>query len=301
MQLQPITFQTVTLKKDLVINALHMVHYYELTKQFTGPLKVFDAWELIYVDRGQVLITTDTGNFPLSAGELYLHSPNIPHGLQGDGNNSANLLSVIFPCRSPILHQLSGRHLRPNSSQQALLKDILRESRASFGNKLDDPSVLHPTREKDPPIGAEQMIGCYLTELLVSHLRQVNRPQSVDKKRGSQPVLDAIITYMEQNLTRKMSMELLSEEFHVSESYIKRLFAQYKQTGAIKFFTALKIEQAKKLLREREKNVSQIAEDMGYDNIYYFCNQFKKFTGMSPMEYRKSVNAISNLGTKYKR
>lgn len=301
MELQSVKMQTVTLKKELVINALHMIHYYELTKGFVGPQKVFDAWELVYVDRGKLIVNTGEESFWLSSGEMILHAPGTPHSLQGDGSNAANVLTVIFPCHSPIMEQLKGKRLRPNMAQKGLLKDILKESRASFSSRLDDPFFQTLVREKDPPIASEQMIGCYMTELLVSLLRQVNRPQNVDKKIGSQPMLDAIITYMEQNLTNKLSLDLLSEEFHVSPSYIKRLFAQYKQMGAIKFFTNMKIEQAKKLLREKEKNVSQIAEDLGYDNIYYFCNQFKKCTGMSPMEYRRSVNAIGNWANKYQR
>ena len=294
-------FQTVTLKKELVINSLQAVHYYELSKEFTGPVKTFDAWELVYVDRGELIVSSAQEEMAMTSGELILHGPGDPHSLRGNGRAVANVLTVVFPCRSPILECLRGKRLRPNTAQKGLLKDILKESRASFASRLDDPANHTLVREKDSPIGSEQMIGCYLTELLISHMRQVNRPQSVDKKTGSQPMLDAIITYMEQNLSNKLSLELLSEEFHVSPSYIKRLFAQYKQMGAMKFFTTMKVEQAKMLLRKREKNVSQIAEDLGYDNIYYFCNQFKNFTGMSPMEYRKSVNAIGSLPTKYKR
>ena len=293
--------QTITLKRELVINSLHMVHYYELAKDFAGPRKAFDAWELVYIDRGELLVTSGSEEYPMASGELILHGPGDSHALRGNGTAAANVLTVIFPCRSPILESLRGRRLRPNTAQKALLKDVLKESRVSFSSRLDDPASNTLIREKDPPIGSEQMIGCYMTELLVSLLRQVHRPQNVDKKIGSQPMLDAIVTYMEQNLSNKLSLELLSEEFHVSPSYIKRLFTQYKQMGAIKFFTTMKIEQAKMLLRRREKNVSQIAEDLGYDNIYYFCNQFKNFTGMSPMEYRKSVNAIGNWATKYKR
>lgn len=293
--------QTITFRKELVINALHAVHYYELSKHFEGPKQTFDAWELVYIDRGELLVTSGSEEFPMASGELLLHGPGEFHALRGNGATAANVLTVIFPCRSPILDGLRGRRLRPNTAQKGLLKDVLKESRASFSSRLDDPFDHTLAREKDAPIGSEQMIGCYMTELLVSLLRQVHRPQNVDKKTGSQPMLDAIVTYMEQNLSNKLSLELLSEEFHVSASYIKRLFAQYKQMGAIKFFTTMKIEHAKKLLREKEKNISQIAEDLGYDNIYYFCNQFKKFTSMSPMEYRKSVNAIGNFSTKFKR
>lgn len=284
--------QTVTLKKELVINTLHAVYYHELPKHYQESLRQPEAWELLYVDRGELILQTATDSLSCQSGDLFLFPPGQPHGLQGNDQTAANVLSVVFFCRSPILRGLCDRRLRPNTAQRGLLKDVLKESRAAF--VFQKESATQPVRAKNAPIGAEQMIGCYMTELLISLLRQVNRPQYVDKKIGSAPMLDAIITYMEENLSTKMSLDILSREFHVSSSYIKRLFAQYKQTGAIKFFTQLKIEQAKKLLREKEKNVSQIAEDLGYDNIYYFCNQFKRLTGMSPMEYRRSVNAIGN-------
>ena len=121
------------------------------------------------------------------------------------------------------------------------------------------------------------------------------KPQHpVDRKSGSLPLLDAMIAFMERNLTSKMTLQMLAEEFHVSTSYVKRLFAQYKQCGAIHYFTLMKVDHAKKLLREHDHNVSQIAEELGYDNIYYFCNQFKKIEGMSPLEYRRSVKAIGD-------
>jgi YesN/AraC family two-component response regulator len=136
------------------------------------------------------------------------------------------------------------------------------------------------------------MIGVYLTQLLISLLRQIEAPQRVDRKSGSLPLLDAMLEYMENNLSKKVTLSILAQEFHVSQSYVKRLFSQYKQTGAIHLFNSMKIDKAKQLLRESDRNVSQIAEFLGYDNSFYFCSQFKKFTGMSPLEYRRSVNAI---------
>ena len=203
------------------------------------------------------------------------------------------VLVVAFACKDKVLSTLAGIRMRPSASQRALLKDVLRECRQSFESRLDDPFDHLLVRAKDAPIGSEQMIGCYLTELIVSLLRQRLNPFRAAKKTVSTPLLDAMVAYMEQNLSTMLSLDALAEEFHVSVSCVKRLFSQYKQTGAMQFFTGLKIEWAKKLLREKEQNISQITEILGYDNSHYFYNRFKKFTGMSPLEYRHSVNAIN--------
>ena len=60
------------------------------------------------------------------------------------------------------------------------------------------------------------------------------------------------------------------------------------------FYINMKIAQVKEYLRQSDLNVSQIAEKLGYDNVYYFCNQFKARENMSPLEYRRSVKAIGD-------
>lgn len=287
-------FQPITLRKVLQINTLYAAHYLELAKNYTEPGTSHDFWEMVYIDKGECVATIEQDSFTASSGELFFCAPGQWHLLKGNGESAANVMVMSFQCKSKLMDKLIGRRLRPFSAQVALLKDVLRECRLSFDSKLEDPFNNTLIRKEEPFLGSEQMIGCYMTELLISVFRQMRAPRLMDKKIGSEPMLDAIVAYMEEHISAKLSMDLLAEVFHVSPSYIKRLFAQYKQTGAMTFFAAMKIERAKKLLREKELNVSQIAEVLGYDNSYYFCNRFKKATGMSPLEYRRSVNSHSD-------
>jgi len=284
--------QLFTLRKDLNINALYCVHYFELARDAAFPMETHDFWELVYIDRGEIFVTEEQEEFTAVSGDLIFHAPGKAHSLRGNGMDAANVMVLNFPCHSRHMEHFVGQRRRPNPAQRLLLKDILKECRAAFGSRLDNPYNNVLQRAKDAPIGSEQMISLYMTELLVSSLRQILRPNSVDKSVGSVPMLDAMISYMEQNLAAKLSLDMLADAFHVSPSYVKRLFSQYKQTGAMHYFTTLKIEYAKKMLREKERNVSQIAEALGYDNSHYFCNQFKQYTGMSPLEYRNSITAV---------
>ena len=62
--------------------------------------------------------------------------------------------------------------------------------------------------------------------------------------------------------------------------------------GAIAYLIRMKIEVAKKYLREANYNITQIAEMLGYANIHYFSRQFKKTIGMTPTEYAISIRAM---------
>ena len=286
-------FQPIKLQRALNITQLYAAHYFEFTKDFFMPEQQHDCWELVYVDKGQILVSAEQGEFTATDGELFFHAPQEHHSLRGDGVSAANVMVVDFACKDKVLQNLAGVRTKPSAAQRALLKDVLRECRQAFESRLDDPSDHLLVRAKDAPLGSEQMIGCYLTELLMSLLRQRLNPFRAAKKTVSTPLLDEMVAYMERNLSQMLTLDALAEEFHVSTSCVKRLFTQYKQTGAIQFFTTMKIECAKRLLRENKQNIFQIAEALGYESSHYFCNRFKKFTGMSPMEYRHSVNAIN--------
>ena len=283
-------YQPVKLQKTLHITELFCDHYFEFAKDFVIQSEQCDFWKLIYVDKGEILLTIDQEDMVAVNGDLFFCAPGQWHGMRGNQHCASNVLVVGFRCKDKVMNTLIGKRLRPITAQRALLRDILRESRATFSSRLDDPDNHTLIRAVDAPLGSEQMIGCYLTELITSLLRRMLNPFRSDKEVLSTPLLTAILAYMEQNVTQMLSMEQLAAEFHVSISCIKRLFSQYKQMGAMEYFTKLKIEHAKSLLREQSMNVFQIAESLGYDS-HYFCNRFKKITGMTPKEYQRSINA----------
>ena len=64
--------------------------------------------------------------------------------------------------------------------------------------------------------------------------------------------------------------------------------------GPIEYFISTKIDLAKKLLREDNMNITEIAEFLGYSGIHYFSRQFKKTTGMSPRQYSISIKSLLN-------
>jgi len=61
----------------------------------------------------------------------------------------------------------------------------------------------------------------------------------------------------------------------------------------IDFFSHMKINFARRLIRENDMNFTQISEFLGYSSIHYFSRQFKKLCGMTPTEYALSIKAIS--------
>ena len=74
-----------------------------------------------------------------------------------------------------------------------------------------------------------------------------------------------------------------------SKSYLSKLF--HEQTGETiaNFVVKQKIRKAKQLIRERNLNFTQISDKLAFDNPQYFCRVFKRITGMTPTEFKSSL------------
>ncbi len=85
-----------------------------------------------------------------------------------------------------------------------------------------------------------------------------------------------------------LTLAVLAQELHVSESYLTRSIKKESGSSFTELLTDLRIAKAKELLLFREELLSQeIAEKTGYQNRHYFCRIFKQITGVSPLKYRE--------------
>ena len=81
---------------------------------------------------------------------------------------------------------------------------------------------------------------------------------------------------------------ILSEELHLEYNYLSSLFSSVEGITLEHYIIHQKIEKAKELLFYDELNLTQIADQLGYSSVAHLSTQFKKITGLTPSELRKS-------------
>jgi AraC family transcriptional regulator len=81
---------------------------------------------------------------------------------------------------------------------------------------------------------------------------------------------------------------ILAEEFHYEYNYLSNLFSSIEGITLEQYIIRQKIEKAKELLFYDELNLSEIANKLGYSSVAHLSAQFKKITGLTPSELKKS-------------
>ena len=94
---------------------------------------------------------------------------------------------------------------------------------------------------------------------------------------------------LRRNYREELCLADLLEEAHMSKSYFLRLFRRYIGTTPYHYLVNYRITQAKELLVLTDRNISDIARDVGFGDACNFSTRFSAVTGESPAAYRKSA------------
>lgn len=282
------------LNDEIKISRLYTVHYFEYSKRFSFTGESHDFWELVYADKGDVTVFADDKSFVLEQGNVIFHKPNEWHNVRANGIDAANITIITFASPSKAMSFFENKILSVGQKQKELLSKIVSEYTNAFKTPLNDPYTTHLERRSDAAVASEQLIKLFLCEFLILFLRNdpSGRQRTVRSIHSSDATLNLLINYMEQNITKTVTLKELMEYSGTNRTAIENIFRENLGRGAVEYFLILKIELAKKYLREDNYNITQISEILGYSSIHYFSRQFKKITGMTPTEYLLSIKAM---------
>lgn len=93
--------------------------------------------------------------------------------------------------------------------------------------------------------------------------------------------------YIQRHYAEAITLRQIAEYLHISEVYLSVVFKNEVKMNYSKYLAEVRVERAKELLKERDMNLTQIANAVGYENATYFSRIFRKVTHINPGEYRR--------------
>ena len=296
----------IDLKDSLRIEKIYSIHYFEYMNDFSFPGESHNFWELLYIDKGEINIVAGKSSHILKKGEIIFHEPNEFHNVQANGVIAPNLIVISFSCNNEAMEFFRKKKFKVDETERNLLADIIIEARRCLDCRLDDPYLPNPPQKTAELFGAEQMIRLNLEHFLIHMYRRYTGPVSfqknhektfppkLTKSRSDAEIFNRVLNYLNQKICTQVTIEEICKDNMVGRSQLQKIFKSQTGLGIIEYFSNLKIETAKQLIRTNHMNFTQISEYLGYSSIHYFSRQFKKITGMTPSEYASSIKAMAD-------
>lgn len=137
----------------------------------------------------------------------------------------------------------------------------------------------------------ERCERCGSTEELFGALRELQRGylEELEKKHEEtsiRPIRQAK-QYIQNHFSEQITMEEVSSVVGLSSAYFSVLFKKAEGEGFAKYLINLRVEEAKRLLRESNLPAAEICRRVGYSDLKHFTHTFEKATGVKPSTYRK--------------
>lgn len=296
------SYKSVHLQDILTIREIYSIHYFEYMCDFSFSGESHDFWEFLCVDKGEVNILAGEKFHVLKKGDIIFHKPNEFHDVKSNGLTAPNLVVMSFACTSPVMKFFEEKVLKISEPERILLAQIIQEAKHVFEGRMDDPYLEELVRAENPRFAGEQLIRLYLEQLLIQLIRRYmvrSAPASPAivksiKQKADGELFSQILEYMETHIGENLTIEQLCRCNSVGRSQLQKLFRTRSGCGAMEYFSRMKVDLAKQMIREHHYNFTQIADALGFSSIHYFSRQFKHITGMTPSEYASSIKALSD-------
>ena len=292
--LPPVQYEQYRLSRVLSIHAIvsadhligkqpeHQIHSHE------------HAWELCYCMTEEMSVRHNHSSLLLKQGQCLLIPPGVRHNINIMPAQAQGFV-ISFTCTDSYLSMLRGKITSTSPRQQRQFQEILTELRSAFHLEKNALRVHHFQPSETSLLGAEQLVCCYLEEILIEMMRTVLRQESAadshtDLETAAQNYLAGQVTaYIRSHLGEPLSVEQISTRFHYSRNRMSNLYKAATGQALGRTIALERIARAKELLAAGEKTVTEIAAELGYSSPQYFSRKFAQEVGCTPSQYVQTL------------
>ncbi len=254
-----------------------------------------DFFELFYVLEGKCSHRVRDHSSAMHTGDLCFIQPRVIHAL--DVSDNSIIIDVLIR-KSTFRHYfysiLQGDNLLANFFMSTLYID--RGIDFLIFHTGEDPELHRAFIELCGEFMERKdyysvLVNAIVTKIFVVLLRKYMNACEVPESLGQASQTSMSIARYLQTNAATATLNGLAAEFHYSPEYVSRLIKQMTGQTFIQLLTAIRLENAEKLLRDTALPVSDVAAAVGYESSEHFIRTFRKHVGLTPIGYRKKKRA----------
>ena len=283
INVQEIRYKYIPMTCEIELTHLISLFYNRFPKNFYFEGEAHDFWELVYIDRGEIIVTAGESQYLLHGGELAFHKPGEFHALKAYNETPADVLIASFVCKSPCMKYFEHRFISLSVQEREYLYEALRNIKIDFIKEYSGSEF-----------GKMQLAKANLEILLIRLIMRdesskiQKRIESYNKINHANNIADMVNEYLLDNINNRLSLKQIAGALDYSISQMKKLYYSQVGEGIIDTFINMKMDEAQRMLQDGSMNVSQVSSALGYDNPAYFSRLFHSRMDMTPSECARS-------------
>ena len=241
------------------------------------------GYEIHLFLEGNGTFLLNQSRYTIEGNRLFMTSPGEFHSILPEAIKSpVSYYAILFEPDLPsdleamsLLDRGDKRHFATEPQERFLIEELYRlqvkkHSRAAEYLLL---SLIHRWYDEASPDTCETHAGEPVTAVKNEHIERA-------------------LALMEKSVREKLSTDTMSEKLGLSKEHFIRLFRGKTGISPLQYFTRLKTEAAGAFLTDTNLKIVAVAEYFGFESPFHFSRVFKKFTGFSPKEYRRTFRRI---------
>lgn len=248
-----------------------------------------DTYEMYYLLEGQGHYFIDRETYLVTAGDLVLIKPNQIHktGMAKVSRHGRLLLQIAQAPMDAFLSKNGFPAMEELCDRKGRIVSLGEEDGAAAENLMLRIGEEIRGRKK----GFELMVKMKLLELFILVWRcgggnpadGAGRVAQTPKYQKVWQVAD----YLQANPERREGLEELAARFFISKSWLSRIFREVTGLSVGEYANIVRVKKAQRLLVHGDYSVTEISERLGFESITYFERIFRRYTGHTPLGYRR--------------
>lgn len=254
------------------------------------PTHWHNEYEIIYIKKGEGLISIDLEYHHVKNGDIILIVPGQLHSIEQYADETMEYENIIFGA-DILMNRYNDfcydRYFRNLQKKAVPFPAVFSPSSCSYYKKIAECIDSADEICKTFPHGYQLAIKSCLFQMFFILFSNIPEDITPVKRNKALDKVKLILKYVENNYAKAITIEEMANLCGFSQSHFMKFFKKNMEVSFIEYLNNYRLTMASRLLLSSTSSIIAIAMESGFDNLSYFNRMFKKKYEMTPSEYRR--------------
>jgi AraC-like DNA-binding protein/mannose-6-phosphate isomerase-like protein (cupin superfamily) len=260
-----------------------------------------DHFEITYIFKGEGTFHIENKRYEANEGDIFIIGNTEFHRLEAHHVRELKTIALYFLPEfvySVGQNSFDFEYLRPFFDHSFEFTNKISKSEFNSYGVLDLMKKIYEEKLEKRDF-FQLAVKNYLTEILLLIIRHYRKFSSdlieYNKRSRNLERLKKVFSFLQNHYQESISLESVAQIACMSPSYFCKFFKKVTGSTLTDYIFRLRIDRAKELLLSGDLNITKIAYETGFESHSYFDRIFRRFTRLSPHEYRYQLAVQKSL------